>query len=39
VHEFIRSGRVVVTKPMKSLFSHLKDLENEGANKKEFVEI
>ncbi len=37
VHEFIRSGRVIVTKPMKSLFSHLKELEDEGAYRKEFV--
>ncbi|MDF1550051.1 MAG: acetolactate synthase small subunit [Bacteroidales bacterium] len=39
VHEFIRSGRVIVTKPMKRLFSHFKDLEDEGAYKKEFVEM
>lgn len=38
VHEFIRSGRVIITKPMKRLHSHLKDLDMEGANKKEFIE-
>jgi len=38
VHEFIRSGRVIITKPMKRLESHLKDLEDESAHKKEFVD-
>ena len=38
VHEFIRSGRVIVTKPMKRLHDHLKDLENVGAHKREFVD-
>ena len=38
VHEFIRSGRVIVTKPMKRLQLHLKELADEGAYKREFVD-
>ncbi|OQY02202.1 MAG: acetolactate synthase small subunit [Bacteroidetes bacterium 4572_117] len=38
VHEFIRSGRVVITKPMKRLQDHLKDMQNLGAHKKVFVD-
>lgn len=38
VHEFIRSGRVIITKPMKRLHDHFKELEDEGAYQKEFVE-
>lgn len=38
VHEFIRSGRVIATKPMKRLHDHLKDLEDVGAHKLEFVD-
>ncbi len=38
VHEFIRSGRVIITKPMKRLTDHLKDMEDEGACQKEFVD-
>jgi acetolactate synthase-1/3 small subunit len=28
--EFVRSGRVAITKPMKTLTSYLKDLENKN---------
>ncbi len=38
VHEFIRSGRVMITKPMKRLHDHLKDLDNLNAHKKVFVD-
>ncbi len=38
VHEFIRSGRVMITKPMKRLQDHLKDMEKQGAHKKVFVD-
>lgn len=38
VHEFIRSGRVIVTKPMRSLESHLKELDKAGAYKKVFLD-
>ncbi len=39
VHEFIRSGRVIVTKPMKKLSTHLLDLEKKDAHKKEFIDF
>lgn len=38
VHEFIRSGRVMITKPMKRLHDHLKDLEELDAHKKVFLD-
>ena len=38
VHEFIRSGRVMITKPMKRLHDHLKDMEKQDAHKKVFVD-
>ena len=38
VHEFIRSGRVMITKPMKRLHDHLKDMEKQDAHKKVFID-